>query len=129
MPLSRPEHEEDIGKKILAGAMRVHTALGPGLLESTYEICLGHELAKQGLRTERQVALPIEYDGVRLESGYRIDLLVESLVVLEVKSVDKLAQIHTAQLLSYLKLGRFHLGYLLNFNVLHMKEGIRRVVN
>ena len=129
MPLSRPEPEEAIGKTILACAMRVHTALGPGLLESTYEVCLAHELAKEGLRAERQVTLPIEYDGVRLDAGYRIDLLIESTVVLEVKSVDKLAEIHTAQLLSYLKLGKFHLGYLLNFNVLHMKEGIRRVVN
>jgi GxxExxY protein len=126
MPLSRPEHEEAVGRKILACAMRVHTALGPGLLESTYEVCLAHELGKAGLRVERQMALPIEYDGV---SGYRVDLLVESTVVLEVKSVDRLAQIHTAQVISYLKLGRFHLGYLLNFNVLHMKEGIRRVVN
>ena len=129
MPLSRPEHEEAIGKKILACAMRVHTVLGPGLLESTYEVCLAHELSKEGLRAERQVTLPIKYDGVRLDAGYRIDLLIESIVVLEVKSVDKLAEIHTAQLLSYLKLGKFHLGYLLNFNVLHMKEGIRRVVN
>ncbi|HXX12252.1 MAG TPA: GxxExxY protein [Burkholderiales bacterium] len=129
MPLSRPEPEEAIGKTILACAMRVHTALGPGLLESTYEVCLAHELAKEGLRAERQVTLPIEYDGVRLDAGYRIDLLIESTVVLEVKSVDKLAEIHTAQLLSYLKLGKFHLEYLLNFNVLHMKEGIRRVVN
>jgi GxxExxY protein len=126
MPLSRPEHEEAVGRKILACAMRVHTALGPGLLESTYEVCLAHELGKAGLRVERQMALPIEYDGV---SGYRVDLLVESTVVLEVKSVDRFAQIHTAQVISYLKLGRFHLGYLLNFNVLHMKEGIRRVVN
>lgn len=116
-----------LGEAIIGAAMRVHSALGPGLLESAYEICLCHELNKAGLRVARQVALPIRYDGVELEAGYRLDLVVEGCVVLELKSVEKILPLHVAQLLGYLHLGGYAVGYLLNFNVLHMRDGIRRL--
>ena len=121
--------ENELGDGILGCAMKVHSALGPGLLESTYEVCLLHELKKLGLRSERQVVLPVNYDGLILDAGYRLDLLVMDLVVIELKVVEKLLPIHTAQVLSYLKLGNRKLGYLLNFNVVHMRDGIKRVVN
>ena len=109
--------------------MKVHSALGPGLLESTYDICLAHELEKSGLIVARQVALPVTYDNIELDAGYRIDMLVSNIVILELKAVEKLLPIHTAQLLSYLKLSKRKLGYLLNFNVVHMRDGIKRVAN
>lgn len=118
-----------LGEKIIGSAMRVHSVLGPGLLESAYEICLFHELGKAGLRVLRQVALPVVYDGLQLDAGYRLDIVVESKIVLELKSVDRLQALHTAQLVSYLRLGLYPLGYLLNFNVAHMRDGIKRVVN
>jgi len=121
--------EDVLARKVIDCAMRVHSALGPGLLESAYEVCLAHELGKAQLRTERQVALPIHYDGLNLSAGYRLDILVEKLLVVELKTVDKIQPIHTAQLLSYLKLGGQKLGLLLNFNVVHMRDGIKRVVN
>jgi GxxExxY protein len=121
--------ENDLGNTILGCAMKVHSALGPGLLESTYEVCLVHELSKAGMTVARQVALPVVYDNMELDAGYRIDLLVGDIVILELKVVDKLLPIHTAQLLSYLKLSKRNLGYLLNFNVVHMRDGIKRVVN
>jgi len=108
--------------------MRVHTALGPGLLESTYAACLQHELRGMGLRALAQVGLPVVYDGVKLDLGYRIDLLVEELVIVELKSVDAVAPIHQAQILSYLKLSGKSLGLLINFNVVHLKDGIKRFV-
>ena len=114
---------------VVDAAMKVHTALGPGLLESAYQACLQYELQKRGLEVRAQVEMPIWYDGVCIEVGYRIDLLVVGQLVLELKSVDKLLPIHQAQLLSYLKLGNFKLGLLLNFNVEHMKEGIVRLIN
>ncbi len=120
---------EVMGKQILDCALRVHEALGPGLLEDAYETCLRHELAKQDLKVERQHAVPLEYDGLRLDVGYRLGLLVEGCIVVEVKAVQQLKPLHFAQLLSYLKLGRYQLGYLLNFNVAHMNQGVRRVVN
>ncbi len=107
----------------------VHSALGPGLLESTYEACLLHELNKSGLQTARQIALPVIYDGITLDAGYRLDLLVEDLVIVELKVVERLLPVHTAQLLSYLKLSNRKLGHVLNFNVAHMRNGIKRVVN
>lgn len=119
---------EEFGSKILASAMKVHSALGPGLLESAYEACLAYELSKMGLPLERQRVLPIAYDGQRLDAGYRLDLLVADRIVVEIKAVEKLLPIHMAQILSYLKLGGFPLGYLLNFHVAHMRHGIRRVV-
>jgi len=121
--------EEAIGRKILAAAMKVHSAIGSGLLESAYEACLAHELRKEGLPLERQIALPIVYDGEQLDAGYRLDLWIERKVIVEVKSVERLLPIHGSQLLSYLKLSNSKLGYLLNFNVVHMKDGIKRIVN
>ena len=121
--------ENSLGDAILGCAMTVHSALGPGLLESTYEVCMVHEFSKAGLTVAKQVALPVRYDGIELDAGYRIDLLVEDMVILELKVVEKLLPIHTAQLLSYLKLSELKLGYLLNFNVVHMRDGIKRVVN
>jgi GxxExxY protein len=121
--------EEAIGRKILAAAMKVHSAIGSGLLESAYEACLAHELRKEGLPLERQIALPIVYDGEQLDVGYRLDLWIERKVIVEVKSVERLMPIHGSQLLSYLRLSNSKLGYLLNFNVVHMKDGIKRIVN
>ena len=116
-------------ERIIRCAMHVHSALGPGLLESAYEVCLEHELEREGLRVARQVALSITYRDVRLEAGYRLDLLVEGSLVVEVKAVDKLTALHLAQVLSYLKLGDYRLGLLINFNVLHLRNGIKRVAN
>ena len=109
--------------------MKVHTALGPGLLESAYEACLAHELRKRGMNTQPQVTLPIEYDGVKLDAGYRIDLLVEDTVIVELKAVSKMNPIFEAQLLSYLKLSKREVGLLINFHVPHLKDGIKRIVN
>jgi len=119
----------EIGDRVIGAAMRVHSALGPGLLESAYETCLAYELKKCSLDVKRQVALPIRYEDVVLDAGYRLDLLVSDSVVLELKAAEKILPLHTAQLLSYLKLGGFKLGYILNFNVVHMRDGIKRVVN
>ena len=121
--------EEDIGRIILSSAMKVHSALGCGLLESAYEACLAHEIFAQGLEVKRQVMLPVRYDGVELDAGYRLDLLIGGCVIVELKAVDKIAPIHLAQLLSYLKLSDCRLGFLLNFNVVHMRDGIKRLVN
>ena len=121
--------ENDIGRLIVDASLKVHTALGAGLLESVYETCLAHELEKQGLAVRKQVALPIVYDDLRVDNAFRIDLLVDDKVVVELKAIDNLLPVHTAQLLSYLKLGKYKLGFLLNFNVVHMKDGIRRLVN
>ena len=121
--------ENEIGEAILGAAMKVHSAVGPGLLESVYETCLTHELEKQGHDIRRQVSLPVEYDGKRIDAGFRPDILVADKVLVEVKSVERMAPIHTAQILTYLRLSRYKLGYLLNFNVVHMRDGIKRVVN
>jgi GxxExxY protein len=118
-----------VSHEVITAAMRVHTVLGPGLLESAYQACLQHELVKLGLRSEAQVGLPLVYEGEKLEIGYRIDLLVEDLVVVELKSIDALAPIHQAQILSYLKLSGKSIGVLINFNVVHLKDGIQRFVN
>lgn len=120
--------EERIGRAILDSAMAVHTEIGAGLLESAYEACLAYELSERGMKFRRQVGMPIKYGSVTLDVGYRLDFLVENLVVVELKSVERLTVVHKAQLLSYLKLGGYWLGYLLNFNVAHMKDGIQRVV-
>jgi GxxExxY protein len=108
---------------------RFHSALGPGLLESAYERCLAHELAKRGLQIREQVSIPLHYDERVIENGYRIDLLVNELVVVDLKAVETILPVHRAQLLSYLRLGRFKLGYLLNFNVAHLRDGIARLAN
>lgn len=109
--------------------MRVHSALGPGLLESAYVACLAHELRRRDLRVATQVSLPIRYDGLSIDVGYRIDLLVEDGLVVELKATSSLRPVHEAQILSYLKLGDYRLGLLINFHVLRLKDGIRRFVN
>lgn len=109
--------------------MAVHTVLGPGLLESTYEACLAFELQNRGVSVRAQVPLPVVYQGQRLEIGYRIDLLIAENVIVEVKAIEAIAPVHRAQLLSYLKLSDRRLGLLLNFNVVHMRDGIIRMVN
>ena len=119
----------EVTGQIVDAAIKVHSALGPGLLESAYEACLMHELIKRGLRVQAQVPLPVNYDGLQLEVGYRIDLLVADAVIVELKAVEQLNPIHEAQLLSYLRLANRPLGLLINFNVLHLKDGVKRMIN
>jgi GxxExxY protein len=121
--------ENDIGTAIIASAMRVHSSVGPGLLESAYEACLFYELEKQGFPVRRQVLIPLRYEDLTIDNGYRIDLLVGDRVVVELKVVESVLAVHRAQLLSYLRLGGFKLGYLLNFHVAHLRDGIVRMVN
>ena len=123
-----PEHLDLIGTQVVDPAFKVHTRLGPGLLESVYERCLKRELEKRGLRVRRQVTVPIEYDGEIIDDGLRIDLLVEEQVIIEIKAVEKDNPLFTAQLLTYLELTNLRLGYLINFNVELIKNGIKRVV-
>jgi GxxExxY protein len=118
----------DLTKEIIGAAIEVHRALGPGLLESTYETCLCHELELRGIQFERQKALPVVYKDVDLDCGYRLDLLVSGAVVVEIKAVDELQPIHDAQVLTYLKLGGWDIGLLINFNVRLLKDGIKRIV-
>jgi GxxExxY protein len=122
-------NEEVISREIVDSAMKVHAALGAGLLESAYEACLAYELGKRNLPVRSQVPMPVRYEDIELEVGYRLDILAGESVVIEVKSCQALLPVHTAQLLSYLKLGHFRLGFLLNFNVPHMRNGIRRIIN
>ena len=119
----------DVTGTIVDAAMKVHTALGPGLLESAYEACLTYELTKRGLNVRTQVPLPVVYEEVRLEVGYRMDMLVADSVLVEIKAVEKLMPIHEAQILSYLKLSGIKAGLLINFHVEHLKDGIKRRVN
>jgi len=119
---------EKIFKKVLDCSFQVHTALGPGLLESAYVECLYYDLIHSELDVEKQKALPLIYMEVNLEAGYRIDLMVEGKVIIEVKSIEALGDIHMAQILTYLKLSKCRLGLLVNFNVLHLKDGIKRVI-
>ncbi|MGD9615937.1 MAG: GxxExxY protein [Alphaproteobacteria bacterium] len=121
--------EEDIGRAVIGSAIKVHSAVGPGLLESAYELCLMHELEKRGIPVRNQVSIPIRYEGLVIENAYRIDLLVCGSVVVELKAISALLDVHRAQLLSYLRLGGFKLGFLLNFHVPLMREGIVRLVN
>jgi len=121
--------ENQIGHMVVDAAIQVHKTLGPGLLESAYEVCLAHELRTRGVTILTQPELPVVYGDVRLDAGYRLDILVEKKVIIELKAVEKILPIHEAQLLSYLKLSRCKLGFLLNFNVVKMKDGIRRMVN
>jgi GxxExxY protein len=121
--------EDRITGEIIGAAIEVHRELGPGLLESAYEQCLCHELSLRGLPFQRQVELPVVYKGIRLDCGYRMDVVVEGIVVVELKTVDKLLPIHDAQLLTYLKLSDHQLGLLLNFNVPVLKDGLKRIVN
>jgi GxxExxY protein len=121
--------ENEISSLIIGAAIEVHKQLGPGLLESSYEICLAYELRQRGLEVSTQVGLPIIYKEVSLETGYRIDLLVEKKVIIEVKAVEGFSDIHLAQILTYLKLSDIKLGLLMNFNVSKMVDGLKRVVN
>ena len=123
-----PASTEEVARQIVDAAFKVHVTLGPGLLESVYETCLVHELRKRGLPVSTQVTLPIEYDGLVIDSGLRLDLLVEDAVVVELKAAERLLPVHTAQILTYLKLTGHRLGLLINFNVPLIKDGIKRVV-
>jgi GxxExxY protein len=123
-----PERLEAIGKAIVDSALKIHRAFGPGLLEGAYEAFLAHELEQRGHKVDRQLALPAVFEGVRVDIGYRIDLVVDNHVVIEVKSVDQLLPVHDAQLLTYLRLSSRRLGYLINFNVNLLKHGLRRKV-
>jgi GxxExxY protein len=118
----------DTTGRVIGAAIEVHRTLGPGLLESAYEACLAYELADGGLKVEQQKPLPITYKGVTLDTGYRLDLLVDGKVIVEVKAVDRLVPIHQAQLLSYLKRSDLNVGLLINFNVKVLKDGIQQVV-
>jgi GxxExxY protein len=120
---------KEITGAIVNSAMKVHSLLGPGLLESAYQACLAHELRTRGLEVATEVPLPVVYEGHKLEVGYRIDLIVEHRVVVEVKSVEALHPIHQAQLLSYMRLSGIGVGLLINFNVLHLRDGIKRMVD
>jgi GxxExxY protein len=124
-----PNELNELSRVVLDCAFRVHRALGPGLLESTYRVCLVHELRKAGHNVEQEVALPVVYDGVTLETGYRIDVIVDDLILIELKAVDEVLPIHRAQLLSYLKHSNRRLGLLINFNTILLKNGIARVLN
>lgn len=126
MPL--PEETEQTARHVVDAAVKVHSALGPGLLESVYEKCLGIELEKRGLVFERQVSVPIVYEGIAVGPGLRLDVIANNCVIVELKSVEKLLPVHEAQILSYLKLSRMRLGLLLNFTVALMKQGIRRII-
>ena len=127
-PIARISPQQ-VSHAVITAAMKVHTELGPGLLESTYAACLQYELMQAGFRSAAQVGLPVVYRQVKLELGYRMDHLVEDLVVVEVKSVDAISPVHQAQILSYLRLSGKSIGLLINFNVVHLKDGIKRFVN
>ncbi len=121
--------ENEIATKVIGLAIEVHKALGPGLLESAYRECLFYKLKKAGLQVEKEKHMPIAFEEVKIDCGYRLDLLVEGKVVIELKAVEQLTDVHLAQILTYLKLGKFKLGLLINFNVKRLKDGIKRVIN
>jgi GxxExxY protein len=127
MPFDAATPISDLTRRIIAAAIDVHRELGPGLLESAYQACLEYQLREQGLRFVRQLGLPLQFHGVYVDCGYRVDLLVEDLVIVEVKSVERLAPIHKAQMITYLKLTGCPVGLLMNFNVPAMRQGIRRL--
>ena len=122
-------HTEEIAKTVLDAAYQVHTALGPGLLESVYEACMVHELHLKNIKVKSQLTLPVMYKGMKVDSGYRVDILVEDCVIVEIKSSDIISPVYCAQLLTYLKLANKRLGLLLNFNVIHLRDGIKRIIN
>ena len=121
--------ENDIGRLVIGAAIKVHSALGPGLLESAYQTCLAYEIDKVGLTVRSQVVIPLHYEELSVDNGYRLDLLVGDAVVVELKAVETVHPVHRGQLLSYLRLGGFKLGYLINFNVVRLRDGITRMVN
>lgn len=120
---------DDLTGRIIGCAMKVHTVLGSGLLESAYEACLCYELTKAGLKVEQQKPIPLIYEEVKLDCGYRLDLLVEDRIIVEIKAVESLSPLASAQLLTYLKLSNRKIGLLINFNVLHLRDGIKRIAN
>ena len=122
-------HENDLSQRVIGCAMEVHSALGPGLLENAYKECLYYKLIQSGLIVEKEKGMPLIFEEVKLDCGYRMDLLIENKLVVELKSVEALTDVHLAQVLTYLKLGNFKLGLLMNFNVSRLKDGIKRVVN
>lgn len=122
-------NENELSFKIIGCAMKVHTELGPGLLESAYEECLFYELTRSGLKVKKQLILPVVYYDVELDAGYRVDLMVEDKVIIELKAIEEFKDIHLAQLITYLKLSECKLGLLINFNVRSLKDGIKRVAN
>ena len=124
-----PLRINEVTDAVIGSAVLVHRELGPGLLESAYEMCLAYELADRGLRVERQKILPLVYRGVKLDAGYRLDLVAQDSVIVEIKAVDSMTPVHRAQVLSYLKLSGLTVGLLINFNVKLLKQGIRRIVN
>ncbi len=121
--------ENELSSKIIGACIEVHRQLGPGLLESTYEACLAYELKILGFKFRQQISLPVVYKNIKLDAGYRIDLLVENKLIIEIKSIEALAPIHTAQILTYLKLTDIKLGLLINFNSVRLVDGLKRVVN
>ena len=121
--------ENEISKIVFNAGLKVHKELGPGLLESAYEECLFYELSEEGLKVEKQKALPLIYNDIKLDVGYRIDLMVENKLIVEIKSVETFNDVHLAQILTYLKLSNCKLGLLINFNVVLFKEGVKRVIN
>ena len=123
-----PQNVEKVGKSVLDAAYKVHTALGPGLLESVYETCTAFELTESGLRVMVQAGLPVTYRGIKMDAGLRPDMIVEESVIVEFKSVETMHPIYNAQLITYLKLTGIRLGFLINFNVVHLKDGIKRIV-
>ena len=122
-----PQSVEDVGRAVLDAAFKVHTALGPGLLESVYQTCTAYEITQSGLLAPTEVALPVVYKDVKLDAGLRLDMLVNNCVIVEFKSVEEMHPVYTAQVISYLKLTGFRLGFLINFNVVHLKDGIKRI--
>ena len=124
-----PVRTEDVTRKILDAAYKVHTALGPGLLESVYEACLIYELKSGGFKIDSQLSLPVVYEEIIVDSGLRLDILVENCVIVEIKAVENIIPLHKAQLLTYMKLTKTRLGLLINFNTIHLKDGITRLVN
>ncbi len=122
-------NENELSSLIIGAAIKVHTALGPGLFEKAYQECLCYELQKLGLKVEKEKQMPLVYEDVILESGYRMDLLVNERVVIEIKSIEQLHKVHLAQILTYLRLGNYKLGLVINFNVNLLKNGVKRVIN
>ncbi len=124
-----PSATESIAKEILDAAFQVHTTLGPGLLESVYEACLLHELGLRNINVKSQIVLPVIYKGIKVDSGYRLDMLVDDCVIVEIKSAENIGPVYCAQLLTYLRMTDIRLGLLINFNVVHLREGIKRIIN
>ena len=122
-------NQEDVATIIIDAALKVHRSLGPGLFESAYQLCLAYELRQRGLQVECEVALPIIYEGIKIEAGYRIDMVIENQIIIENKTVEQLLPIHEAQIMTYMKLSKIQIGFLINWNVRLIKNGIKRIVS